>query len=454
MFGRAMHQRRLSPTMQRLVAAVFVLQLLSSAAAIFFLRTQMLDVVRADREDQVIDVRDDLLAAFYSGGRESLDDFIRDQRGSVADPGVFVALAGGSAPALTSNIDFVPAIAPGPRPQSVLVRRGDSATDQEALVLATTLPDGAKLTVGLMGASERRFNLAFAAAIGLTIAVAVALALLSAVVLGVAISSRTHEIAQAAEELAAGNFGMRLAEGQSGDGFDHLRLQMNQMAERIASLVAELGAVSGALAHDLRSPVTRLSAAIDTALARVDEPGAIEALQAARADADGLRAMLETALEISRLEGGTAQDRRVSLDLAAVVADMAELYEPLAEQSGVTMTLDLAPAWIMADRELISRALANAIDNALKYGGTAITLRTCVAEGEAVLEVADNGPGIAPEDRPRVIERFVRLDNARTLPGGGLGLSMVNAVARLHRGRLELGEAAGGGLSLTLHLPR
>ncbi|GHC84398.1 HAMP domain-containing sensor histidine kinase [Novosphingobium pokkalii] len=453
MFARAMRQRRLSPTMLRLVAAVFVLQLLSSAAAIFFLRTQMLDVVRADREDQVIDVRDDLLAAFYSGGRGALADFIRDQRGSVADPGVFVTLAGGGAPTLTSNIDFVPAITPGPRPQAVLVRRGDSATEQDALVLASTLPDGARLTVGLMGASERRFNLAFAAAIGLTIAVAVALALVSALVLGLAISSRTHEIAKAAEELAAGNFGMRLAEGQSGDGFDHLRLQMNQMAERIASLVAELGAVSGALAHDLRSPVTRLSAAIDTALARVDEPGAVEALQAARADADGLRAMLETALEISRLEGGAVQDRRVQLDLAAVAADMVELYEPLAEQSGVTLALDLSPAWIMADRELISRALANAIDNALKYGGDAITVRTHAAEGEALLEVADNGPGIAPEDRPRVVERFVRLDNARTRPGGGLGLSMVNAVARLHRGRLELGEAHGGGLAVTLHLP-
>jgi len=453
MFARAMRQRRLSPTMLRLVAAVFVLQLLSSAAAIFFLRTQMLEVVRADREDQVIDVRDDLLAAFYSGGRDSLDDFIRDQRGSVADPGVFVALAGGPGATITSNIDFVPAVAPGPRPQSLLVRRGDSATDQEALVLASTLPDGAKLTVGLMGASERRFNLAFAAAIGLTIAVAVALALVSALVLGLAVSSRTHEIAKAAEELAAGNFGMRLAEGESGDGFDHLRLQMNHMAERIATLVAELGAVSGALAHDLRSPVTRLSAAIDTALARVDEAGAVEALQAARADADALRAMLETALEISRLEGGAVQDRRVALDLATVAGDMVELYEPLAEQSGVDLALDLAPAWIMADRELISRALANAIDNALKYGGDAITVRTRAGDGEAVLEVVDNGPGIAPEDRSRVVERFVRLDNARTRPGGGLGLSMVNAVARLHRGRLELSEGPAGGLALRLHLP-
>lgn len=440
--------------MLRLVVAVFVLQLLSSAAAIFFLRSEMVDVVRADREDQVIDVREDLLAAFYEGGRAALAGYIRDQRGSAADPGVIIALAHGGGPAVLSNIDYVPRVGVQPRPAPVLLRLAPGAAPIETLALASQLPDGSTLTVALAGASERRLNLAFAAAIGLTIVVAVAMALLSAVLLGLAISRRTHEIAEAAEQLAAGNFGMRLVEADSGDGFDHLRLQMNLMAERIASLVAELGAVSGALAHDLRSPVTRLSAAIDTALARVDEPQAIEALQAARADADGLRAMLETALEISRLEGGAVQDRRVPLDLADVAADMAELYEPLAEQSGVTLTLDLASAPVRADRELVSRALANCIDNALKYGGTAITVRTRADPAEAVLLVEDDGAGIRPEDRARVVERFVRLDNARTRSGGGLGLAMVDAVARLHGGHLALGDAPAGGLAVSLHLPR
>lgn len=466
--GASVQRRPLSPTMLRLVASVFVLQLLSSVVAIFFLRTEMLGVVRTDREEQVIDVRDDLLAAYYDGGRAVLADYIRQQRGSAADPGIFITLSGPGHKPVISNVGYVPAIVPQARPHSVLIRTGAQAPDVEALVLASSLPDGGKLIVGLMGASEKRFNLAFATAIGLTITVAVTLSLISAVALGVALSRRTHEIASAAEELAAGNFGMRLDEGHSGDGFDHLRLQMNRMAERIAALVAELGAVSGALAHDLRSPVTRLSAAIDTALARMEQARAstdngtgtpeiieaTEALLAARADADGLRAMLETALEISRLQGGAVQDRRVALDLAEVAADMAELYEPLAEQSGVALTLALSPAPVRADRELISRALANCIDNALKYGGDTITVRTADTEDGVVLEVLDNGPGIAPEDRARVVERFVRLDNARTRPGGGLGLAMVDAVARLHGGRLVLDEAPGGGLAVALHLPK
>lgn len=462
--GASVQRRPLSPTMLRLVASVFVLQLLSSVVAIFFLRTEMLGVVRTDREEQVIDVRDDLLAAYYDGGRAVLADYIRQQRGSAADPGIFITLSGPGHKPVISNVGYVPEIIPQVRPHSVLIRTGADAPDVEALVLASSLPDGGKLIVGLMGASEKRFNLAFATAIGLTITVAVTLSLISAVALGVALSRRTHEIASAAEELAAGNFGMRLDEGHSGDGFDHLRLQMNRMAERIAALVAELGAVSGALAHDLRSPVTRLSAAIDTALVRMEQARAstgapeiieaTEALLAARADADGLRAMLETALEISRLQGGAVQDRRVTLDLAEVAADMVELYEPLAEQSGVALTLALSPAPVRADRELISRALANCIDNALKYGGDTITVRTADTEDGVVLEVLDNGPGIAPEDRARVVERFVRLDNARTRPGGGLGLAMVDAVARLHGGRLVLDEAPGGGLAVALHLPK
>jgi signal transduction histidine kinase len=349
MFARAMRQRRLSPTMLRLVAAVFVLQLLSSAAAIFFLRTQMLDVVRADREDQVIDVRDDLLAAFYSGGRRAGRFHPRPARQRGRSRRLRHAGRWWRAD-LDQQHRFRPGDHAWPAPAA-----GAGAAGRQRHRAGCTGPGQhaarrARLTVGLMGASERRFNLAFAAAIGLTIAVAVALALVSALVLGLAISSRTHEIAKAAEELAAGNFGMRLAEGQSGDGFDHLRLQMNQMAERIASLVAELGAVSGALAHDLRSPVTRLSAAIDTALARVDEPGAVEALQAARADADGLRAMLETALEISRLEGARCRIA-VSSSIWRRWRRTWSSYEPLAEQSGVTLALDLSPpgSWPIAN---------------------------------------------------------------------------------------------------------
>lgn len=456
-------RRGLSPTMVRLVTAIFVLQLLSSALVIVFLRGQMLDVVRIDRERQVTDVRDDLLAAYYDGGREELAEYITARRGSAADPAVFVALIGKGAPVL-SNLVRVPDIPLSTKPQHVVVRRGPDQPPSEGVALVGQLPDGERLVVGVVSLAEQRINLAFASTAELTIAVAVLMALLSAVVVGFVISRRTHLIAETAAELASGNFGARVPIEGTGDGFDHLRQQVNLMAERIGELVGQLSAVSGALAHDLRSPVTRLSAAIDLALARAEEPRAIEALQAARADADALRTMLENALEISLIEGGAVEDRRRRLDLAAVAEDLVELYDPLAEQSEVRLETRLEPVTAPADRELVSRALANLIDNALKYGGDAVVVSTRAvpdADGMIWAEIAveDNGPGIALPDRARVVERFVRLDDARTRAGGGLGLAMVSAVARLHGGSFVLGDpvadgpSGGKGLVATLRLP-
>lgn len=146
------------------------------------------------------------------------------------------------------------------------------------------------------------------------------------------------------------------------------------------------------------------------------------------------------------------QDRRVPLDLAGIVEDLVELYEPLAEQSDISLEVRLAAVTVRADRELLSRALANLIDNAMKYGGRHITVSTRAEGAFGEIAVADDGPGIAPEDRARAMERFARLDNARTLPGGGLGLAMVAAVARLHGGELVLSGERG--LVATLRLPR
>ncbi|WP_421852323.1 ATP-binding protein [Novosphingobium sp.] len=456
-------RRGLSPTMVRLVTAIFVLQLVSSALVILFLRGQMLDVVRLDRERQVTDVRDDLLAAYYDGGHQELAEFITARRGSAADPAVFIALIGQGQPVL-SNLVRVPEIPLAARPQNVVVRRGPDLPPSEGLALVGQLPDGERLIVGVVSLTERRIDVAFASTAELTIGVAVLMALLSAAVVGFVISRRTHLIAETAAELASGNFGARVPIEGTGDGFDHLRQQMNVMAERIGELVGQLSAVSGALAHDLRSPVARLSAAIDLALARVEEPRASEALQAARADADALRAMLETALEISLIEGGAVEDRRRPHDLAAVAEDLVELYDPLAEQLNVRLEVLLEPVTAPADRELVSRALANLIDNALKYGGNAVLVTTRAVldvDGMSWAEIAveDNGPGIPLADRARVVERFVRLDDARTRPGVGLGLAMVAAVARLHGGSFMLGDpsaegpSGGKGLVATLRLP-
>lgn len=442
-------------TVARLILAIFVLQLLTSGAAIALLRTQMLGVAETSRTRQLLDLRDDLLAVYYDGGRAALGSFIRDRRGRTSDPSIFVALQGGG-PAVFSNIGRVPSGVPSGQPGAVEVGRGEGLLANEGLALATPLPDGGRLVVGVETITDRDFDIAFAEAIGLTLALTVMLAFASAAGIGLVISRRTHEIAKTAEALAAGNFAARLDTDEVGDGFDHLRRQMNVMAERIDGLVSQLRSITGALAHDLRSPVARLRAAIETAQAGIADPAALDLLQAARADAEVLERMLTTALELSRLESGVAADRRQLLDIGEVAADLAEFYEPLGESAGVTISVAVERIEILADRELISRALANLIDNALKYGGDRIGVSVRGVGRWAELAVSDNGPGIAPDDRETALRRFSRLDNARTEPGAGLGLAMVSAVAQMHGGELVLGDHGidgSRGLVAVLRLP-
>lgn len=445
-----MLRRLFSSTVARFVAAIFVLQIGSGAAALLLLHDQMLQVIGADRTRQILDVRDDLVAAYYEGGHDGLTNFVEERRGSTADPLIFIAITG-NGPSLLVHVAQPPVVTAIDRPAAVQVVHAVGAEPAEGLALATQLSDGTRLVVGASTAPDARFDLAFAEAITLTIVLTIALALLGALLIGYMISRRTHAIAETAEALAAGDFGARVSVDDHADGFDHLRRQMNFMAERIDRLVGELQSVSGALAHDLRSPVARLKAAIDTALAAGPDGAAAEALQLARSDAEALDAMLATALELSRLESGTMVDRRQRLDLGEISADLVELYEPLAEQADVALEFTATPVMVMADRELLARALANLIDNALKYGGSRIVVSVRREPGWGVLEVADNGAGIAELDRGRAVDRFTRLDNARTRPGAGLGLAMVKTVAQIHGGSFELTGAPANSANAALN---
>ncbi|MBC2651743.1 sensor histidine kinase [Novosphingobium aerophilum] len=454
-----MLRRLASSTVARLIAAIFVLQVISGGAAIVLLRAKMLQVINSDRTRQIVDLRNDLLSAYYDGGYRELAAFVAERRGSAAEPLIFVAVSGHGAPVL-SHLAEVPKVAASERPVRVRAFHASGGPPSEALALASDLADGTHLVVGTLTTPDRRFDLAFAEALALVVVLTALLALAGALLTGLVVSRRAHAIAETAEALAAGNFSARVEGSGFGDGFDHLGNQINLMAERIDQLVSELQSVAGGLAHDLRSPVARLRAAIETAQASLTERAAAEALQLAQSDAEVLEAMLAAALELARLESGAMPDRRQQLDLLDLVTDLAELYEPLAEQSGVTLAASGQAAMILGDRELLSRALANLIDNALKYGGTAIAVRTVIDDGMVLLEVEDDGPGIADADRERAMVRFTRLDNARTRPGAGLGLATVAAIARLHGGTFELasgqdaGPGRGRGLIARLRLPR
>ena len=250
----------------------------------------------------------------------------------------------------------------------------------------------------------------------------------------------------------------------AGDEYDELASGLNDMLERLERSVGGLRHAGDAIAHDLRSPLTRLRARLEAAMIEADagraDPKA--ALHQALEDADGVLRTFSAVLAIARLEAAGDAPDQVLFDPGVLAADVIELYEPLAEDKGLEFKAELTPGLALkANREFVAQALSNILDNALKYtpAGGAVMLRVRRrASGDIEFSVTDTGPGIPPDDRDRVTQRFVRLEQSRSLPGAGLGLSLVAAVARAHRGHLELDEGPGGmpgpGLRVALVLPK
>jgi signal transduction histidine kinase len=270
---------------------------------------------------------------------------------------------------------------------------------------------------------------------------------------------RLDAINRAAGEIMAGDLTRRVPVTGAADEFDMLAENLNRMLDRIERLMRGLREVTDSVAHDLRTPLNRLRNRLEEAAARLaagsgDMTGEIER---AIAETDKLIGTFNALLLIAETDAGTARGTMKPLDLASVAADVAELYEPLAEERAVTLVLEPAePVMIEGNRSLIAQALANLVDNALKYtppGGRAV-IRVWVEDERVALSVADSGPGIPPEDRPRVVERFVRLEASRNSPGTGLGLSLVAAVAHFHNAELLLTDNEPTGLKAVLRFAR
>lgn len=270
---------------------------------------------------------------------------------------------------------------------------------------------------------------------------------------------RVESINQTSRSIMAGDLSRRIPLTGSGDEFDGLATHLNAMIERIEILMNSLREVSDNIAHDLKTPLNRLRNRAEAALRDPRGPDAYrDGLERTIDEADELIKTFNALLLIARLEAGAFEHSKEQFDVSALVSDAAELYEPVAEEAGASMTthIDPVPA-IVANRQLVSQAVINLIENALKYGRAsagAPSIHIGVSSHNAEIEiiVADKGPGIAPADRERVLKRFVRLEECRSPPGTGLGLSLVSAVARLHGGRIRLEDNAPG-LRAILVLP-
>ncbi len=337
-------------------------------------------------------------------------------------------------------------------------------TDHRALVQVVQLPGGFRLLVGRdLEERERLFGI-IANAGQWSLALVIVLGLAGGFFVSRRVLNRIEAMTGTAQTIMAGDLAGRLPVAGTGDELDRLAEHLNAMLERIEALMHGLKEVSDNIAHDLKTPLTRLRNRCEQALrgsAGVDDYRA--ALESTIAESDDLIRTFDALLMIARAEAGQARDNMTEFDAAEIARDVGELYEPLADEKGIALTVDApAAAPVRGNRELVSQALANLIDNAIKYAGTDGKLNGAPAEivvkagndGERIsLSVADRGPGIAEADRGRVVERFVRLEQSRSEPGSGLGLSLAAAVARLHGGELKL-EDNHPGLRTTIALPR
>ena len=268
---------------------------------------------------------------------------------------------------------------------------------------------------------------------------------------------RLDAINRASNEIMAGNLTRRVPVSGAADEFDVLAENLNRMLDRIERLLKGLREVTDSVAHDLRTPLNRLRQRLEQSLARMMAAGSDTGeIERAIADTDQLIATFNALLLIAETDAGAARGAMSPLDLASVAGDVSELYEPLAEEKSVTLTLTTAsvPA-IEGNRSLVAQALANLVDNAIKYTPAGGRVAVSIAQSFAGIDlcVADSGPGIPAEDRARVVERFVRLEASRNSPGTGLGLSLVAAVAHFHNAKLLL-EDNGPGLKAILRFPR
>jgi signal transduction histidine kinase len=336
----------------------------------------------------------------------------------------------------------------------------DDAPQGYAVVRSLVLESGLRLIVGRDVVERRGLTAIVFQAFVLGVGGILVLSTIAGVVTSRRVLRRIDAINATSAKIMSGNLSERIPLTKRNDEFDVLATSLNAMLDRIEALMQGLKEVTDNVAHDLKTPLTRLRNRAESAL-RESQPGEAQraALETTIAESDKLIKTFNALLMIARAEAGAPSGALADVDLSTVAEDVAELYGPVAEEQGIVLDTRIEPGiTLRANRELIGQALVNLIDNALKYyepqeGKTGrITIGMRAEKGRVLIEVADNGPGIPAEDRARVVERFVRLEKSRTEPGSGLGLSLVAAVARLHRGDLRI-EDNEPGVRAVIDLP-
>lgn len=441
----------------RLIATHLALVAVSTALVLGFLYWRVGGVIdveqRAVVEAELIGLTD----AYARGGTAALAVAVQQRLANPSDRDAVYLLADSSGQGIVGNLGrWPPTVAPSNGWTTLDLYRTDHSGPTEISVLSIDLPNGDRLLVGRDVAARAAFDRALWRALLWALAAVVALALATGWLLSRLVSGRIAEIDRAARGIMAGALDRRVVLRGTGDEFDRLAGTLNAMLDRIETLVSDLRTVTDSLAHDLRSPLGRLirhleSAADDT----IPEAARRARIDSALREAEGVLATATALLDISRIDAGIGADQFTDVPLGRIAADVADLYEAVAEENGISVTCRADQGLsVRGHDQLLALAVSNLVDNALKHApaGSEIIITASADAGRPCLTVSDRGPGIPEVDRDRALGRFVRLDPSRGSPGAGLGLALVASVARMHGADVTLTDNAPG-LRVILRFP-
>ena len=433
-----------------------LLALLSNLAVIGFIYARTHDESLASLHRQVAEQSKVLTDVYRTGGRKALDQAIDDTL-SYADPQTAVALLSADGRELQGNLAAPPSLQPMQEGyRSALIRLRGQPSPHQAQLVVSRLARGEWLVSGRLLGEGLAFRATLERSLLLALIVAALLGLLCGAILAHYVSRRIGSIAAVADRIGARDLSQRIPLSGAGDSFDRLGQQINAMLDRISALMEELRLLTDSLAHDLRSPASRLRTAAHAAARTRDPAEQEELLGSVVRNADALIRILSTVLEISRSEALTGRNQFAWFDLGELAAELTEMYDPLADEAGAALRLERPgkPVPFFGHRQLLAQALSNLIENAIRYGsgGGEIAVRVAEREKHVRIEVADRGPGIPSNRREDAMRRFGRLDSSRSDEGAGLGLALAQSIAHLHEGELQLDDNAPG-LLTTLRLP-
>ncbi len=447
--------------------AMYVSLFCAAVAAVFiYVNAAMLGFLSQEAQTSVKADYDFLAARFREGGLTALTGAIQEHSEPASDTLYLLTDAKGRW--LAGNLDSVAsALWETLGAAQFSYRKGASGQgERQAFGIVSRLPGDLHLLVARDIESQETLKRLLRVAFIIGYAGIIGIGTAGAVIVSRRVLRRVDAASNAARSIMQGNLAQRIPVTGRNDEFDRLSQNLNAMLDRIQDLMASLKNVSDNIAHDLKTPLHRLRTRAERALQSSRSPDKLaEALGSVIEEADTLIQTFDALLSIARLEAGSRSENFGPLNICALVRDVADLYEPAAEERGLSLRLSCAGDLTMAgEKHLIGQALANLLDNAIKYA--APSAKAAAESGSAGVEIAledkgdavdivlcDRGPGVPAADRERVLQRFVRLQPDRSIQGSGLGLSLVAAVARLHDGSVLL-EDNEPGLRVRLRLKK